>query len=50
MQAFSVLPPNTTDESRWIDETVKFLNVKHKYLDISKYNIIESFDEIIHAR
>ena len=22
----------------------------YKYLDISKYNIIESFDEIIHAQ
>jgi asparagine synthase (glutamine-hydrolysing) len=34
LQAFSVIPPNTVDESFWIDRTVAHTGIRHSYLDL----------------
>ena len=49
LKVFSVIPPNTVDETKWINDTVKFYNVNHSYLDISNYDLIKIFDEVVDA-
>ena len=49
IQAFSVVPPQTVDESFWIDCTVKETGVRHAYLQPNWDKIPELFDEVLRA-
>ena len=48
LKAFSVSPPNTFDESFWIDKATQYYNLDHSYVDIEKENISEYFDKILY--
>ena len=47
IQAFSVVPPHTVDESSWINATVKHTKVHHSYLSLCFERINEVIDDII---
>ncbi len=47
IQAFSVIPPGTVDESPWIDSTVKLTGIKHQYLNPTWQQMPELIDEVI---
>lgn len=47
IQAFSVIPPETFDESRWINKTVEYTRVWHTYLDLAFDNIPGIVDDVI---
>ncbi len=47
IQAFSVIPPETIDESFWIDCTVKKTGINHSYLQPNWDEMPEIFDEVI---
>ena len=44
---FSIRPPDTPDESLWIDETVASLQIEHKYLDPDNVDVIQALDELL---
>lgn len=47
LHAFSVIPPQTLDESPWIDLTVKSTGIKHSYLDLEIPCMSTLFDEVL---
>lgn len=49
LRTFSVLPPNTFDESPWINEMVAYAGVPHEYVATSNLNLSKVIDEILGA-
>ena len=47
VHAFSIRPPDTPDESLWIDETVESLQIEHEYLDPDNVDVIQALDELL---
>lgn len=47
LQTFSVFPPETYDESFWIDKVVDSSNVQHEYINLNLDNMPQIIDEII---
>jgi len=49
IRAFSVIPPETVDESCWIDEIARKTKINHEYLDLDFSRIKDSFDDVLSA-
>ncbi len=49
LQAFSVIPPETLDESSWIERTVEYTGVKHSYLGLDFKNIPQVVSDVLNA-
>jgi len=47
LKTFSVIPPETFDESFWINKTVKSTEVDHEYINLDLNDIPKTIDEII---
>jgi len=47
LKAFSVIPPDTADESFWIGKVVEKTGIEHLYLDIDWSNMKDTVDEVI---
>lgn len=47
LKAFSVIPPDTADESFWINKTVEKFKIEHSYIKINFYHIVKIIDEVI---
>jgi asparagine synthase (glutamine-hydrolysing) len=47
LRAFSTIPPNTVDESFWINRTVDHTGIDHSYLDIDFGEMTKIIDELI---
>lgn len=47
IHAFSVVPPNSPDESKWIDDTVDYLGLSHEYLYPDEVDESSSLDKLI---
>ena len=50
IKAFSVLPPETRDESLWINDIVTHLNINHEYVDVNIDDIYRVFDNVVDAQ
>ncbi len=50
IKAFTVLPPDTNDESSWVNDIVSYLGIEHEYIDTDVANIFEVFDRVIDAQ
>ncbi len=47
IHAFSVIPPETVDESYWIKKTVDYTNITHSFLDLEFNNISDVAKEVL---
>jgi asparagine synthase (glutamine-hydrolysing) len=47
IQAYSVIPPQTVDESQWIDQTVEYTGISHRYLQPDWGEISDVFDRVL---
>lgn len=47
VHAFSIRPPDTPDESPWIDDTVAWTGIDHDYLDPEDIDIVDALDDLI---
>ncbi|MBN1124187.1 MAG: asparagine synthase (glutamine-hydrolyzing) [Sedimentisphaerales bacterium] len=47
VQAFSVIPPQTINEAKWIDAVVKKSHIRHSYLPLELENIAEVTDQAL---
>ena len=50
IKAFTVLPPDTKDESFWVNDIVSYLGIDHEYVDVNVENISDIFDQVIDAQ
>lgn len=50
IKAFSILPPETKDESLWINDIVSHLNINHEYVDVNIDYIYNIFDKVVEAQ
>ena len=44
---YSVVPPDSADESNLIDETVSKWSLNHEYIDCRKYETLQTIDYLI---
>ena len=47
LKTYSVYPPDTFDETFWINKTVEYTGVEHEYVDLDLANLVQTIDEII---
>ena len=47
VDAFSIQPPDTPDESPWINETVALTHINHDYVDTGDVDVIHALDELL---
>jgi asparagine synthase (glutamine-hydrolysing) len=47
IKSYSVIPPETVDESFWIDRIVKYTGVSHDYLQPDWTEVPDIFDEVL---
>ncbi|MBF0215773.1 MAG: asparagine synthase (glutamine-hydrolyzing) [Candidatus Omnitrophica bacterium] len=47
IRAFSVIPPETIDESFWIDETARYTGITHSYLDMDLKCLSGVFGDVL---
>tara|TARA_B100001093_G_scaffold463795_1_gene480141 strand:- start:315 stop:2186 length:1872 start_codon:yes stop_codon:yes gene_type:complete len=50
IRAFSVIPPNTKDETFWINDIVSNLKISHEYVNVDVDNIFSVFDQVVEAQ
>ncbi len=47
IHAFSVQPKDAPDESKWIDDSVKYNSINHNYLEVDQIDIVKSIDKLL---
>lgn len=50
MHAFSVSPPDTADETPWIDATVRHTRISHSYVDTGAVDYASVLDDMLSAQ
>ena len=47
LKTYSVCPPDTFDETFWINKSIEYTGVEHEYVDLDLENLVQTIDEII---